>query len=78
MPFFVLKELEKEDLVFNNESRPEEEAFSIELCDRRGEPHGANFALWQNGELIATYASFVGLQSRADKIILEHKLEKAQ
>lgn len=76
MSNFRLSELADQDLVFNNANRQDEDAFEIEVCDRRAELHGANFALWQNGQLIAAFASFVGLQRRADEIINQHNLER--
>lgn len=69
------EELKDNDVVFNNEHLPEDEAYSIELSYNE-KSWGGVYSLWVNGELDATFKTFKGLVGRATPHIAVHSLEK--
>lgn len=69
------EQLEANDIVFNNEERDEEEAYSVELS-HSATLSGTPFHLWVNGELVSTYRTLNGLVNRATVLIGTRNLQR--
>jgi hypothetical protein len=68
--------IDEELIVFNNENKPWEDAFEVEVEFQQITSWDNPFKLFVNGELKATFKTFIGLLNNAEALISGHELER--
>ncbi len=69
--------IDQEIILFNNASKPWEDSFEVEAEFQQITSWDNPFKLFVNGELKATFKTFVGLRNNVEQLINAHSLEKA-
>lgn len=69
------EQLEQEAMAFNNEHRPNEEAFEVILDFNQIASWDGPYKLFVNGELEASFKTFGPFKKRAEKLIEKHSLK---
>jgi len=68
--------IDNEVIVFNNESKPWEDAFEVEAEFQQITSWDNPFKLFVNGELKNTFKTFVSLANNVEQLVSSHGLER--
>jgi len=75
---FTKQELIDEEIIlFNNSNKPWEDSFEVEAEFQQITSWDNPFKLFVNGELKATFKTFISLKNNAERLINAHGLERA-
>jgi hypothetical protein len=69
--------IDSEVIAFNNFNKPWEDSFEVEAEFQQITSWDNPFKLFVNGELKATFKTFVSLKNNAERLINAHGLERA-
>lgn len=75
---FTKQELIDEEIIlFNNSNKLWEDSFEVEVEFQQITSWDNPFKLFVNGELKATFKTFISLKNNAERLITSHGLERA-
>lgn len=78
MQHFTATQLRDEELTFNNEDNLSEEAFELQIDNIQRASWDSPFHLSVNGQMVASFRSFNGLQRRAIALIEANNLVQVE